>query len=522
MESLETRVLFDADSATGGTGFPPVQAPPLAAALSFVDQAVFADLGDTLIASGPGGLWRVNRDGTAPQFVAALSVPTPPYDDAHLAVFGHDAYLGGAGEDGVFNLWRTDGTPAGTGLVASVPGVHPLETITDSVEFQGELYFTTMSRNERGLWRTDGTAAGTVRIADAGTVQPDWDVTIERPPYLTVVGGTLLFNAYNVEHGWELWTSDGTADGTHVFVEINQQRLATFGDFNGDSKIDLTDFGILKENFGKEGSWPDIDGDGRFGLAEFGLFKSYFANPALLDNRASASPGELTIVGNAAYFFADDGLHGAELWTTDGTVAGTHLVVDLAPGAASSPRYDSRLGAPIVPRGNEFVFFADDSVHGLRIWQSDGTDAGTRMLAPEGNFSTSGLAVWNDLLFYFQTDTQGESALWRSDGSSAGTVRLLEPSPWSPWHPGPSLVAGDDMVYVLAAKSGGANDLWRTDGTVAGTHLVNPAWSAAGAQPYRLLALADALFLDVLGKDQQFTLWRTTGAADGTSPVFPT
>lgn len=32
------------------------------------------------------------------------------------------------------------------------------------------------------------------------------------------------------------------------------------------------------------------------------------------------------------YLVADDGVHGFEVWVTDGTAVGTHIVVDLDPG----------------------------------------------------------------------------------------------------------------------------------------------------------------------------------------------
>jgi ELWxxDGT repeat protein len=480
----------------------------------FVESSAFADLGDELITAGYGGQWKLKRDGTSPEFVDALfgSPAGSPY-----LVYGDYAYLGGTRDDGVFSLWRTDGTAAGSGLVFSTPGRQPNEKITDSVVFQNELYFTTISWKERSLWRTDGTAAGTRRIADIGIPHIDYDVTINRPPSLTVVGETLLFNAYDDDHGWELWTSDGTAAGTHVFVEINKQRLLTFGDFDGNGKIDLADFGILKENFGKPASYGiDVDGDGWLGLGEFGLFKLYFGNPELQNNiRASAYPSELAVVGDAAYFFANDGLHGLELWRTDGTVAGTQMVVDLAPGEASSHAFHVNSDTGVIPRANDFVFYANDGSNGSRLWQSDGTAAGTRMLDATGEAENGEVAVWNDLLFYFQS-----GSLWRSDGTSAGTVRLADLSPGGPRTGGASFVVADDWVYVLGASPSGKNDLWRTDGTIAGTQLVNPTWSAAGSEAYQLLALADVLFLSVRNEEGGISLWRTSGAAEGTAPVF--
>ncbi len=61
----------------------------------------------------------------------------------------------------------------------------------------------------------------------------------------------------------------------------------TLGDANGDGRVDLTDFGILKANFGKGSGWSqgDFDGNGRVDLTDFGLLKNAFGlTGALNDN----------------------------------------------------------------------------------------------------------------------------------------------------------------------------------------------------------------------------------------------
>src|ERR1700676_651103 len=55
---------------------------------------------------------------------------------------------------------------------------------------------------------------------------------------------------------------------------------------------------------------------------------------------AGSSPQGFCSVGGVAYFSANDGAHGAELWKSNGTAAGTSMVADINRGGSSSnPRY---------------------------------------------------------------------------------------------------------------------------------------------------------------------------------------
>jgi ELWxxDGT repeat protein len=63
-----------------------------------------------------------------------------------------------------------------------------------------------------------------------------------------------------------------------------------------------------------------------------------------------------------------------ELWATDGTASGTHLVKDINPGPESStPRAGVVLGATL-------FFWADDGTHGAELWVTDGSAAGTHLV----------------------------------------------------------------------------------------------------------------------------------------------
>jgi ELWxxDGT repeat protein len=81
-------------------------------------------------------------------------------------------------------------------------------------------------------------------------------------------------------------------------------------------------------------------------------------------------PDGFTPFNGALYFAADDGVHGKELWKTDGTASGTVLVKDINPASGSFPHGFFALDSAL-------YFFANDGVGGTGLWKTDGTAAGT-------------------------------------------------------------------------------------------------------------------------------------------------
>ncbi|HWZ03988.1 MAG TPA: hypothetical protein VNX40_10305, partial [Mucilaginibacter sp.] len=94
-------------------------------------------------------------------------------------------------------------------------------------------------------------------------------------------------------------------------------------------------------------------------------------------------------LGNGMLFAGDDGVHGLELWKTDGTIFGTMLVKDINAG-----NNGSGISSICIFNGKAY-FAAYDGVHGIQLWQCDGTTNGTLMvkntgLTPDGNGSQPG------------------------------------------------------------------------------------------------------------------------------------
>ena len=65
------------------------------------------------------------------------------------------------------------------------------------------------------------------------------------------------------------------------------------------------------------------------------------------------------------YFVADDGNHGHELWVTDGTADGTFMVDDINSTSSHSAIASQGLLHPI---DDKLFFVADDGIHGYEIW----------------------------------------------------------------------------------------------------------------------------------------------------------
>jgi len=79
------------------------------------------------------------------------------------------------------------------------------------------------------------------------------------------------------------------------------------------------------------------------------------------------------------FFSANDGVHGEEPWVSDGTEVGTYMLknINVEPGAVAYHSYPTRFFAT-----DDLLYFkADDGIHGPELWQTDGTPEGTVMTA---------------------------------------------------------------------------------------------------------------------------------------------
>lgn len=304
------------------------------------------------------GLWLHRQAG--PQAVPVAPGDAPPFGPGQIAFLtGYDPANG-------YEPWITDGTLEGTRLLKDVRIPSPYDPTPDVPnpssskpewlgQAGGKTYFSAMaSFVGRELWVTDGTPGGTQLVKDIASNNRS-----SRFSKVHAWGDKLVFFAgYDTGYYQEaaLWITDGTSQGTRSLVSVAGDSWYLPRANNGAMFAELNGkiyFTAKMEDGGHE-LWS-TDGT----LAGTGQVKDIFPG------QPGSEPEWLTSTGNAIYFTANDGKHGRELWRTDGTEAGTMLVSDPTMDASSSfPR-------GLAYTGGKLFFRAITEATGMGAWVID-------------------------------------------------------------------------------------------------------------------------------------------------------
>ncbi len=429
-----------------------------------------------------------------------------------------------AADDGTngTELWKSDGTAAGTQLVKDIrPGGSSYyysnsSSPSDLTVVGSTLYFTADDgTNGRELWKSDGTAAGTQLVKDINTGGYYGYGYGSRPSGLTAVGSTLYFSANDGTNGTELWKSDGTDGGTQLVKDI---RPGSSGSFSGYGSVNFTAVGTtlyFSANDGTNGNelWKSDGTDGGTTLVKDIRPGSYYYG----GYGASSRPGNLTVVGSTLYFSANDGTNGTELWKSDGSDVGTTLVKDIRPGGYGSLSSYYGPQASFAAVGSTLYFSANDGTNGRELWKSDGTDGGTQLVEnintttstyygnEYGSNPTSLTAVGNTLYFSADDGTNGRE-LWESDVGAGGAdlVKDINPGSDGSLYSSSFAVAGGRLHFSANDGSTGLEP-WVSDGTVAGTELTKDinTWNQS-SYPRQLTDFNGTLFFEADSNDGSF------------------
>jgi ELWxxDGT repeat protein len=209
------------------------------------------------------------------------------------------------------------------------------------------------------------------------------------------------------------------------------------------------------------------------------------------------------------FFGAVTAAEGHELWSTDGTEAGTVMVKDIRPFiGSSSPQY-------LTVAENQLFFTADDgSGGGIELWRSDGTGTGTIKVSTLTNANPliNALIPFGSNVLFGAQDSGGNRALWISNGSPGGTTLVKDFMPGNEiiWYAGKT----EQYTFWLVTNNswGSPTSLWRTDGTPAGTIQI---FNYDTYMPYAefTTTINNVVYFS---SDHFPALWRTDGTSCGT------
>ena len=431
------------------------------------------------------------------------------------------------------------------------PDGMPTYVVKNRIAFGGKLIFAAKdTTNGMELWQTDGTSAGTSLLGDFISGPSD-----SNPNGFHIFNNKVYFSAIRnlALTKYELYSTDGTISGAISYPEIRNgngsaspRLLTTFGNM-----LVFTARPSVLNNpsfYGDE--IMGFDGNPWTGGGDQIMIKDINAG------QSASSPEDYTVLNSLLFFSAETLTGGRELWVTDGTNAGTNLVLDINSGGADSNPKD------LVALNNQLYFTADDGISGGReLWVSDGTSAGTqpmknlnaiaddldnpenltvfnnalyftathptlgteifklggttitnlKNIAVGGNHSNpSNLYVSTGRLYFSADDGVNGIELWSSTGFSATTniVKNINTSPSSPDSNPNGFAEYNGKVYFSATDGTNGNELWVTDGTNAGTVMVSNINPSGSSNPTDLIVANNLLFFSADNGSAGNELWK--------------
>lgn len=320
------------------------------------------------------------------------------------------------------------------------PGAAGLQKPVGFVPLNGKLLFiATSTTHGRELFSYDGTTTSLVKeIASVGTYlySHAFEAAIEDPKEFKnrtcVFNGKLFFtasdNGYS-ETANSLWSTDGTNAGTvKVFQNTFLNNIRFFKEFNGRLYFIATNPTYGQEIWSTDGTQAGTT-----------LLKDI--NPGVGSSTYFQYNPNFTVFNNKLYFVANDGTTGFELYSTDGTTAGTSKVVDLNTYASTSNQNGAFYGesqyiyTPMKVFNNKLYFACKpyattspiDYYGKYTLFSTDGTSAGTSFVSDLE--AATGLTVANNKLFVYARSRANayNQGIWKVDTS--GNVTYLHRCP---------------------------------------------------------------------------------------------
>jgi ELWxxDGT repeat protein len=395
-------------------------------------QASFYDLS---VYTAPGG--------TVPSITRDILFGTGSSDPRELTDVSGSLYFTANDGEG-YALWKSEGVISSRlGTVQTTAKVRTIRVgataseISNLTDFNGTLYFAANDGvNGTELWKSDGTQAGTVMVKNINAIAGNSSL----PRSLTAVGDTLYFVASDGGNNFELWKTDGTEAGTVQVVDLRPGTGSSFPDkltnvngtlfftasdgVNGNELYRLNPGSTTPQLINiatgpNPNSFPNnltvVNNQGLYFTATTGgggleIWKiGVGGTPVRVTTVGSSTPSSanLTAIGSKVYFTAFDSNFNSQLWSVDSANADALVQLTTVNNGASPSN--------LVNLNGTLYFTANDGVNGTQIWSSDGTQAGTtrRTEVAPTEFNPSNLIDVNGILYFTANDGDSGNELWR-------------------------------------------------------------------------------------------------------------
>lgn len=257
-------------------------------------------------------------------------------------------------------------------------------------------------------------------------------------------------------------------------------------------------------------------------------------NPVLIKNidttdGSSSLPKNLVSFNNKLYFVADGKrwngfgmVANRELWSSNGSASGTQMVIDL-----NKTANDNSGSYPVCLKvwNNKLYFFAIGPDAKQNLFESDGTESGTKQITttgmsvyvPSGRYPDA-LVEFNNELYFIGNDMVNGYELWKTDGTASGTVMVKEINPAKGMFDTDSeisqLTVMGNHLYFFGNETSDedSTQLWKTNGTTAGTEKVISYKIDDDKTAYSLTATSNAIYYTY-----KASLYKSDGTTAGTS-----
>jgi ELWxxDGT repeat protein len=412
-----------------------------------------------------------------------------------------EVYFAGTDASGETELWETDGTSAGT--VELTPGQGPataqgqfnsnnsdIGLVPTSIAVEGSTVLLAGRDPTAGTdlysYTPGATSALIVPVIGAASYNASSTDLGFDPMSLTTLGGYVYFDGTPASastgdntgyYGSYLWKSDGTGDGT---VNLMPTQESGSNDF---SPVDFVSYQ------GQEVFLATLSGGGGTALEQLWTTDGTSAGtvPVESSGKYINNPLDITSYGSSLLFSAEDSTGKMQLYIDQ---SGT--VTELTSGLGN--KYYGLAPSSIASIGTVALFAGDDSgtSGNYDLYVTNGTTAGTAMLDVAGASSDGldphDLTQVGSRVIFEGADAQGLLGLWSSDGTAAGTQELSvvgAATTGQGFDPGAFYANSATTALFDAKDAAGVDGLWMTDGTAAGTYeltgIVNASPNGIGA-----------------------------------------